>query len=120
MRIIELDAGNWRSALDFYNDLLAALGAPTGHGRNINALVDSMIWGGMNAVEAPYTIRILHTTKLSQQIRDELELVNEFSRKLAQNSTSDAATTYASSGKSRLGSYVAPRKRLAVLPRTLI
>jgi len=75
MRIIELDAGNWRSALDFYNDLLAALGAPTGHGRNINALVDSMIWGGMNAVEAPYTIRILHTTKLSQEIRDELELV---------------------------------------------
>ncbi|MBC9884143.1 barstar family protein, partial [Bradyrhizobium sp. INPA01-394B] len=42
----------WR---DFYDALLAALGAPEGHGRNLNALIDSMVWAGMNAVEAPYT-----------------------------------------------------------------
>jgi RNAse (barnase) inhibitor barstar len=58
MRWIELDGGSWTTALDFYTALLGALGAPKGHGRNINALIDSMIWGGMNAVEPPYTIRI--------------------------------------------------------------
>jgi len=75
MRIIELDAANWKSVLDFYNALLAALGAPRGHGRNINALVDSMIWGGMNAIEAPYTIRLSQTATLSQDIRDHFELI---------------------------------------------
>jgi hypothetical protein len=54
MRIIELDTLNWRTGLDFYRHLLAALGAPKGHGHNLNAVVDSMIWGGMNTVEPPF------------------------------------------------------------------
>ena len=76
MRIIEVDAGNWRSVLDFYNGLLAVLGAPQWHGRSIDALIDSMIWGGINAVEAPYTIRIVRSANLSKEIRDHIELVN--------------------------------------------
>jgi RNAse (barnase) inhibitor barstar len=58
MRIIELDASNWTTVLDFYDALLPALGAPEWHGKNVNALVDSIVWGGINAVEPPYTIRI--------------------------------------------------------------
>ena len=48
MRRIELDAKSWMKILDFYQDLLKALGAPEWHGRNLNALIDSMIWGGIN------------------------------------------------------------------------
>ena len=58
MRIIDLDATNWKSWRDFYRELLGALGAPEGHGKSVNALIDSMVWGGMNKVEPPYTIRI--------------------------------------------------------------
>ena len=75
MRIIELNAKNWRRWQDFYNALLAALGAPEGHGRNLNALIDSMVWGGMNKVEAPYTIRISGTEKLSKDVLAEIDEV---------------------------------------------
>ncbi|WP_436216152.1 barstar family protein [Bradyrhizobium sp. LjRoot220] len=46
MQIIELNAENWRTWRDLYDALLTALGAPEGHGRNLNALIDSMVWGG--------------------------------------------------------------------------
>lgn|ERR1700724_3855860 len=75
MRVIELDAGNWSTVLDFYDALLAALGAPEWHGRNLNALVDSMILGGINAVEPPYTIRILGIEKLPKDVGDEIQMI---------------------------------------------
>jgi RNAse (barnase) inhibitor barstar len=77
MRIIELDARNWRTELDFYNALLAALGAPAWHGRNLNALIDSMIYGGINAVEPPYSIRIRGTQKLAKNVRDQLDTTKQ-------------------------------------------
>jgi RNAse (barnase) inhibitor barstar len=73
MRIIELNAKNWLTRPDFYNALLAALGAPEGHGRNLNALIDSMVWGGMNTVETPYTIHISETEKLSKDVLAEID-----------------------------------------------
>ncbi len=74
MQTIELDATNWTTALDLYDALLAALGAPEWHGRNLNALTDSMIWGGINEVEPPYTIQIRGTAGLSKDVLDEIEL----------------------------------------------
>lgn len=75
MKIIELDAGKWTTPLDFCNGLLAALGAPEWHGHSVGALMDSMIWGGINAVEPPYTIRIHNTNHLPRTVIDEIELV---------------------------------------------
>lgn len=77
MRIIELDATKWKTMLDFYNALLPAIGAPRGHGMSPDALVDSMIWGGMNAVEPPYTIRIAHLLTAPKEVRDGVELAKE-------------------------------------------
>ena len=77
MRTIELDAKDWCTWQDLYNDLLAALGAPEGHGRNLNALIDSMVWGGMNAVEAPYTIRVSGTEKLHKDVLAEINEVKQ-------------------------------------------
>jgi RNAse (barnase) inhibitor barstar len=73
MRIIDLSATNWKSTLDFYDALLAALGAPRGHGKSVDALIDSMVWGGMNKVEPPYTIRIFDTARLPTDARDHIE-----------------------------------------------
>jgi RNAse (barnase) inhibitor barstar len=77
MRTIDLDAANWTTALDFYEALLAALGAPAEHGQNINALTDSLIWGGVNAIEPPYTIRIRHIGRAPKVVIREVELANQ-------------------------------------------
>jgi len=58
MRQIELDATGWMSADDFYHALLTALGAPDWHGRNIDALWDSVVTGGINEVEPPFAITV--------------------------------------------------------------
>jgi hypothetical protein len=73
MRIIELDATRWKTYDDFYKALLPSLGAPEWHGQNLNALVDSMIWGGINAVEPPYLVRVSGTTMLPKNVRDHIE-----------------------------------------------
>jgi hypothetical protein len=58
MRLIELDGRRWRTYDDIFDGLLPALGAPHWHGRNINALVDSIGTGSINAIEPPYRLRI--------------------------------------------------------------
>ena len=71
-RIVELDASNWANVLDFYESILARLGAPSDHGRSVDALVDSMVWGGINKVEPPYTIRVRNTDQVSRELLSEI------------------------------------------------
>jgi hypothetical protein len=77
MHIIPLDATNWTSILDFFDAVLPAIGAPAGHGHSVDALIDSMIWGGMNALEPPYTVRISGTGEAPENVRDKIELVKQ-------------------------------------------
>lgn len=77
MGIIELDATKWKTIVDFYDALLVALGSPKGHGKSPDALIDSMIWGGMNAVEPPYIIRILGADTLPASVRDHIQIAKE-------------------------------------------
>lgn len=73
MRVIELDAAEWKTVNDFYDALLAAIGAPAGHGRSPDALIDSMIWGGMNSLEPPYTVKISGAAALPTDVRNRIE-----------------------------------------------
>ena len=82
MRFIELDASEWRTVLDFYNALLAALGAPNWYGRSLNALVDSMIFGGINAIDPPYTVRIVGTAHLPSELKSEIDYTVDAIRKV--------------------------------------
>lgn len=77
MRIIELDATKWKGELDFYADLLGALGAPDWHGESVAALVDSMIYGRINAVEPPYVVRVLGVGALPKEFREHIEAVKK-------------------------------------------
>ena len=72
MRTITLDASKWEEPLDFYDAILPALGAPEWHGRNLNALTESMVWGEINTIEPPYTVQIVATKNLSPEIQEEL------------------------------------------------
>lgn len=77
MRTIELDATKWKTIIDFYDALLAAVGAPKWHGKSPDALIDSMIWGGINAVEPPYTVKISGAETLPKDVRDRIELIRQ-------------------------------------------
>lgn len=63
MTEIDLTASGWITPLDFYEALLAALGAPEWHGRNVNALMESMMFGNINKVDPPM---IVHVRKLNE------------------------------------------------------
>jgi RNAse (barnase) inhibitor barstar len=54
MRELVLDAGNWKKTDDVYDSFFAAVGAPSWHGRNFNALRDSIAGGDINQIEVPY------------------------------------------------------------------
>lgn len=77
MKIIKLDATKWKTVIDFYKALLASLGAPDWHGISPDALVDSMIWGGINAVDPPYEIRISRVAEAPKDVREAVELAKE-------------------------------------------
>ena len=55
--VIRLDSSGWRTPADFYSALLPQLGAPSWHGRNLDALFDSLS-GGINRVEPPIRIEL--------------------------------------------------------------
>ena len=48
----DVDASNWKTKLDLYRDLLPAIGAPKWHGWSVDALIDSMVWGGRKRTSA--------------------------------------------------------------------
>lgn len=67
MKLIRLDASEWRSPTDFYSALLPALGAPEWHGRNLDALYDSLS-GGINELEPPFGVELQHTGGLPAEM----------------------------------------------------
>lgn len=77
VRTIELHAQDWNTVLDFYDALLAAIGAPDWHGRSIDALIDSMVWGGINSVEPPYKVRVHGIRNLASDTRRAIEQVEQ-------------------------------------------
>jgi RNAse (barnase) inhibitor barstar len=58
MKQIRLDAKEWKTQNDFYDAFFRAVGAPSWHGRNFDALNDSIGAGQINKVEVPYGIVI--------------------------------------------------------------
>ena len=78
MLTIELDASPWRAENDIYNALLPALGAPHWHGHSLDAMIDSVIWGGINAVEPPYAIHIRGVAKASVGVQEKLKMIKHF------------------------------------------
>ena len=55
---IVLDAARWRTTADCYDALLSALGAPAWHGRNRDALRDSLTGDDINRTRLPLEIEI--------------------------------------------------------------
>ena len=73
----DIDATKWTSISDFYGALLAALGAPEGYARNINALLEWMLWDEREETKPPYSVRIIGSANLPKDVRDEVEYVQQ-------------------------------------------
>ena len=58
MKELVLNAREWKTTADIYDALFRAIEAPSWHGRNFNALRDSIAGGDVNRVELPYRIVI--------------------------------------------------------------
>jgi RNAse (barnase) inhibitor barstar len=58
MKELILNGASWRTRDNVYDAFFQAVGAPEWHGRNIDALRDSIATGSINAVEVPYRLVI--------------------------------------------------------------
>ena len=77
MRVIELNAANWRDELDYYNALKLALGSPPEHGSSVDAWVDSILYGSTNCIEPPYLLRLVGTSKCPTELRRRIDELAE-------------------------------------------
>ena len=60
---ITLDWKKINSYEEFYDSLLSQLEAPDWHGRNMNALADSIVTGSINKIEPPYRVLSLNESE---------------------------------------------------------
>lgn len=58
MKELVLEGAGWQSSDDVYDALFGVVGAPSWHGRNFNALRDSIARGRINEIEVPYRLII--------------------------------------------------------------
>jgi RNAse (barnase) inhibitor barstar len=77
MRQIRLDATEWKTQNDFYDSFFRAVGAPSWHGRNFDALNDSIGTGQINEVEVPYGIVIANSAAAKREAQ---AIIHEFAK----------------------------------------
>jgi RNAse (barnase) inhibitor barstar len=70
---IVISAAEWKNADDFYVAFLAAVGAPSWHGRNLDALWDSIVAGSINRTEPPYRVRITGIGQIPNGCREMID-----------------------------------------------
>jgi len=81
MKELMLNGAEWRTRDDVYDSFFRAVGAPEWHGRNFDALSDSIATGSINAVEVPYRVVIQNYDKIAPSARqmadDFVDLIRE-------------------------------------------
>ncbi len=74
---IGLDAAKWRTTDDFYADLLSELKAPAWHGRNLDALWDTLterakfddLTDYINGVQPPFRIDVRNVQSTTEPVK---------------------------------------------------
>lgn len=81
MRELVIDGTGWTSRDDVYDAFFNAVGAPKWHGRNFDALNDSIAGGSINQIEVPYEIVIKNYDKIVGEAKtmadDFIDLIHE-------------------------------------------
>lgn len=68
MKDIRLSGKEWQNPDNFWDDFLESLGAPEWHGRNLDALHDSIGTGSINKIEVPYRIVVQDVSSLPKSV----------------------------------------------------
>lgn len=82
---IRLDAAAWKSRDDFFDAFFEAVGAPDRHGRNFNALYDSIGTGRINKTEVPYRVVIGNAKGMSGDAAALVEELGDLFKHLERN-----------------------------------
>jgi RNAse (barnase) inhibitor barstar len=81
MRDVVLDGAGWSTKDDVYGAFFRAVGALDWHGRNFDALRDSIAGGSTNQVEVPYRLVFKNYDKISGEAKrladDFIDLIHE-------------------------------------------
>jgi RNAse (barnase) inhibitor barstar len=64
-----LDGASWRTSDDFYEAYLMAVGAPRWHGRNLDAVWDSLMGADINELNPPFRVRITGLSYMGEDVR---------------------------------------------------
>jgi len=85
MRQLILDGAGWATKDDVYDAFFQAVGAPEWHGRNFNALNDSIAGGDINRIEVPYELNIQNYDKITGEAKNMTEDFINLIRELEAN-----------------------------------
>jgi RNAse (barnase) inhibitor barstar len=85
MREIVMDGKGWIAPGDIYESFFQAVGAPGWHGRNFNALRDSIAVGHINKIEVPYLIKIKNYAAIGAEARSMASDFVEFIKQLRES-----------------------------------
>ena len=77
MKVLVIDVAAAAEKLDLIELLLTVMGAPQWHGRNLDALDESVAYGGNDTVEPPYSVKFINAGNLSPDLKHELERIKE-------------------------------------------
>jgi RNAse (barnase) inhibitor barstar len=66
---LSLDAAGWKDRNDVFDSLFKVVGAPEWHGRNLDALNDSIGTGSINRIEVPYRLHVRNAPTATQEVR---------------------------------------------------
>jgi len=81
MKELTLDGARWTTKDDVYDAFFRAVGAPDWHGRNFDALNDSIANGSINEVEIPYRLVLKNYDLISGEAKkmtdDFVDLIHE-------------------------------------------
>ena len=81
MKELTLDGLTWNTRDDVYDAFFAVVGAPSWHGRNFDALNDSIATGQINQIELPYRLVIKNYDAIGAGAKlmasDFVDLINE-------------------------------------------
>ena len=69
VRELLLDARRWKTNDDLYESFFKAVGAPPWHGKNFDALKDSIVTGDINKIEVPYRLVIENFGSMANSVR---------------------------------------------------
>lgn len=68
-----MDAVTWTSRDDMYLSFFEAVGAPPWHGKNLDALWDSVRGGQINKIEVPYRLVLKNYAALSPLLKNDAD-----------------------------------------------